>query len=164
MPELPIIEQYPDLRDEAYVELYDFSDCWTRKNPDAEMSVLDVAAALVRTRGDISASAVLLGRSRRSVSGFVTRDNQLRDFKEDLEEEFVDAAETAYKKIALDGDSAALRHILQTRGRDRGYGTQVKLSGDKDHPVTVTQIERQIIEVANPNSSSLPPTDPAEQV
>ena len=157
MAELPILEEYPDLKQEAYVAAYDFDNCWTRRNRDLEISSLDVSAAIIRTEGDLAATASLLGRTRRQVAGFIQRNRQIRLLKEDLEETFIDKVEAKYKQIALDGDTAALRHILQTRGRERGYGNQLALAGDKENPIALTQIERSIVKVGDADSGSVPP-------
>ncbi len=124
-----IFEQFPRLLDEMFVASYDFEHCWTKMNPQGSYEDLDVAAALIATQGNVGATAKLLGRSRRSVMGYVHRNLQLKDLQEDLMEEFLDVIEDRHKTAALNGDLATQRFFLTTLGKNRGYTSRSEVTG-----------------------------------
>jgi len=130
-----IFDEFPELLDLSYVEGYDFSDCWTFKNPNSAYEPLDVAAALLMHRGNYSKVAACLGRSRRSVENFVLLDHRLRDLREDIRNSLLDAIEEGYLDDALSGDAQARRFFLQTLAKDRGYVTRNENTGKDGEPI-----------------------------
>tara|TARA_Y100000310_G_scaffold324866_2_gene387358 strand:- start:20321 stop:20782 length:462 start_codon:yes stop_codon:yes gene_type:complete len=125
---MDVYEEYPHLLDFDSVHGYDFASCYTRMNPDEPILEVDLVTALASSDGNMSRAAKLLGRSRRHCEGVVTRDARLSAFWDDLYQEFLDEAETAYKNLALTGDGAACKFFLTTKGKNRGYG----VVGDED--------------------------------
>lgn len=124
-----IFEIYPHLRDIREEMDYDFSRCWTFRNPKEHISQEDVAAALIIYRGNISLVAHALGRSRRVIQSFINQVIQLRDLWQDINDEFLDHVEDSYKQDALAGDMQAKKFFLTTLGKDRGYVTRSESTG-----------------------------------
>lgn len=138
---MSLMDTNPELRDEAFVSAFDFADCWTTTNHDGAFNVVDVAVALIRAEGVIKTAAAFLGRSRRSVETFVLRTLELRELQEDIEEAFLDDIEIAYRLDARNGDTAARKFFLMTKGRNRGYIVKNETVGkhlvgnDPDNPL-----------------------------
>lgn len=137
-----VYEQYPQILDSTFVAHFDFTRCWTRENPDGPYEMMDVAIALIRTLGDLSETAHLLGRSRRSVHGYILRQTELRDLLEDVNDQFLDAIESSYKKDALAGDMTAKKFFLQSLAKDRGYTTRVENTGKDGGAIQVEEVNR----------------------
>jgi len=147
-----IFEEYSDLNDETYIEMYDFDDCWTKKNPDKQYETLDVAVALIKFNGNISQCASTLGRPRRSVEGFILRQQSLRELQEDLEATFLDDIEFKYKEVATKGDPIAQKFFLVTKGRNRGYVSRAESTGPNGGPIPLAL---NSLDVSNLSSSEL---------
>lgn len=142
-------EAYPKLLDPAYVEAYDFSDSWTRKNPGGPYEDLDVAVALVRTTGNVSAAARLLGRSRRSLHGFVLRNIHMKDLLEDIEQEFLDYCEQMCRDDAMAEDGEQSRwKFLTTKGKERGYTLRQEQTGANNGPIQIEDVHRDAADFA----------------
>ena len=135
---MSVFEEYADLNDEEYVKAYDFDTCWTKTNPDKQYEILDVAVGLIRFNGDITETAKVLGRNRRSVEGFILRQSLLRELQEDLEATFIDQIETKYKNVALGGDAVAQKFFLVTKGKNRGYVARAESTGPDGGPIPIS--------------------------
>lgn len=132
---MSIFDKYPRLLDPMFVEAYDFENCWSRINEIGTFAEEDVAVALIRTQGNFSASARLMNRSRRSVYTFIMQNVFLRDLREDLRAEFLDAVEDAYMEDALKGVPGARHFFLTTLGKDRGYVQRQETTGKDGEPL-----------------------------
>ena len=130
-----ILEQYPALLDDEYVEHFDFETCYTVLNPEGPYDPHDVAVALLRSYGNISKAAKTLRRGRRSLETHIIRTLELREFQEDIEQSFIDDIEEAYKNDARLGDTGARRFFLTTKAKDRGYSTRSELTGKDGDPM-----------------------------
>lgn len=130
-----IFDEYPELKDLSFVEEYDFGECWTRNNPNLPYEALDVAAAILSTRGNYSQMGRLLNRSRRSIETYVLNDHRLRDLRIDVRASVLDAIEDGYMDDALAGDSQARRFFLSTLAKDRGYVTRNENTGKDGEPI-----------------------------
>lgn len=121
---MKILQEFPQLSDMEWVESYDFSTSWTRKNPEAQIGELDCAVAIILTGGVPSDIGKLLGRSRTAVVSFVGKNPHLEELLDEVAEEFIDRIEKLHKTAALSGDLNAQRFILTTLGKKRGYVTR----------------------------------------
>lgn len=132
---MDIFQKYPDLQREDFVERYDLENCHSRKQE--ALSELDVAVAIIRHNGNISAVAKAVGRTRNTVAGFVARTRVLSDLHEDIRESYIDELEEKHMQAALAGDLATQRFFLTTLGANRGYlkPSQVELSGRGGGPI-----------------------------
>lgn len=132
-----IFDRYPQLLDamsEPDFE-YDFEGCVTRISRDQPYKEIDVAMALLTTGGNLSASARLLNRSRRSVHNFVLRNHLLSDLLHDIEDITLDNIEAKARSLALAGDGSLIKYILGTKGKDRGFVQRVENTGKDGSPL-----------------------------
>lgn len=133
---LDIFERYPVLLELMDGETaYDFESCVTRASANQPYEEIDVAAALVTCRGNVSLAARVLGRSRRSLHGHVLRNPILADLLEDIQNIKLDMIEDKASEMAIAGDGALIKYILGTRGKDRGYVTRVENTGKDGAPL-----------------------------
>lgn len=139
---MSIFDVYPQLLDDEYVSTYPFDTCYTRQDKLNPYADEDVAAALILSEGNLSSTATLLGRSRRSVETYILKVSFLRDLMEDIQAEFIDAVETLQKRAALSGDLTTQRFMLSTLGKDRGYVARSEATGKDGQPIhTKSQID-----------------------
>lgn len=108
---------------------YDFEHCPTRLDHYGPYHREDVLAAICVTRGNLTEMSALLGRRRSSVRDHVYANIDVKDVFDEVREQFLDEAEQAHNQLALAGDGPALRFILQTLGKERGYTTRVETTG-----------------------------------
>lgn len=141
---MSIYQKYPDLRDDDFIADYSFDVCWTVANPDSPFHELDVAVALIRAKGNFSAAARYLCRTRRTLETFVTRDTDLSDLFEDIEAEFLDDIESKLKTVAQ-SDPATMKFFLKTKGKNRGYNERAELSGPDGGPLELEVSPREIL-------------------
>jgi hypothetical protein len=139
---MSIFDVYPNLLDDEYVSAYPFEKCYTRQdrlNPYADE---DVAAALILSDGNLSESAKLLNRSRRSLEQYILKVSFLRDLQDDIEAEFLDTVEGMHRGAALAGDLTTQRFFLSTKGKDRGYVARSEATGKDGGPIhTKSQVD-----------------------
>lgn len=119
-----IYEEYPYLLDEAWVEAFDFTRCYTAKSASPLIGELDCAVAIIKSGGVVADAASLLGRSRNTVARFISATPHLLELAEEITETFIDRVEDLQKRAALSGDPLAGRFILSTLGKKRGYVTR----------------------------------------
>lgn len=131
-----IFDKYPALLGLMEVDAeYDFDNCVTRASRDQPYEEIDVAAALIVTRGNISACGRLLGRSRRSVDGFITRNDMLLELRDEITAIQLDAIESKAMAMALAGDGSLVKFLLSTKGKGRGYVQRVENTGKDGAPL-----------------------------
>lgn len=141
---MSIYEKYPYLLDVEFLEGYDFDTCWTVENPDSSYAELDVAVALLRSKGNLSAAARYLCRSRRTLETFTTRDKDLSDLLEDIEAEFLDEVESTLR-LAARVDLNTGKFFLKTKGKNRGYSERAELGGINGGPIELEVSPRAIL-------------------
>lgn len=91
-----------------------------------------IASALVKKAGNISAAAKALNVTRQTLHNHIKDDADLQQIVADAREAMVDVAESeALKQIKL-GNTAMIIYTLKTLGRARGYIEQqdIKHSGE----------------------------------
>ena len=96
---------WPIHRDEYMVKIYESNQC----------SMSDTAKALGTTQGTL--------RDR------LNRNPELRKRFEEIEDARIDKAERKLDDKINDGDFRAIKFFLETKGRRRGYGKQVEITG-----------------------------------
>jgi hypothetical protein len=121
---MDIFEKRPDLKDPEYIASYQFAGCYTVTHPNGPFSEQDVAVALIRETGNITAAADLLRRSRRATETYIFNNHLLLALMEDLRNAFLDTIQWDYMQEALNGDAAARQFFLKSLGADRGFGSQ----------------------------------------
>lgn len=136
-PELRTVEPLPLKFDDDWVPSYDFANCLTVVEPDGPYSVRDVAAAIIVFRGNYAEIAKALGRRREGVRGVIARNGDLARLHAEVYQEFLDEVESGFMRTALMGDKDAMKFVLQTRGKDRGYTTRTEQTGANGGPIEV---------------------------
>jgi len=88
-----------------------------------------ILEAIKGTRGVRSAIAQKLGCHRHTVENYITRLPSVRQAIEDERESFMDLAEVKMMTKVADGSWPAVKFVLMTLGRNRGYVEQVQITG-----------------------------------
>ncbi|NYT46821.1 MAG: hypothetical protein H0A75_03430 [Candidatus Methanofishera endochildressiae] len=81
-----------------------------------------IIKALKSTSFNQTAAAKVLEKSRTWFTDKLREDGQLREMYDDARE------------LVLDGNFNAIKFVLSTRGRSRGYGTDVEVTSDTPKP------------------------------
>lgn len=82
-------------------------------------------------------TAKALGISRSSLYRLLTTREELAKMVHDAEEEKLDNAEKVLGELVEDKNFQAVKFILETKGRKRGYGSSLELTGDASKPITL---------------------------
>lgn len=114
---------------------YGFEGCVTRASRDRPYEEIDVAAALIVHNGNVALAARELGRSRRSLHGFVVRNYMLSDLLEDIEAINMDMIESKARQLAIAGDGSLIKYLLGTRAKERGYVQRIENTGKDGSPL-----------------------------
>ncbi|MCM3903666.1 MAG: hypothetical protein ND866_18350 [Pyrinomonadaceae bacterium] len=112
----------------------------SRKKIPSKQELVD---ALIRNDGNMASTARAFGCSRALVWQHVDKDPKLRELTDDLNETFIDEAESQLYKHIRDGNVVATIFFLKTKARHRGYSERLELV-----PLSRTDIQ---IELGNPN-------------
>lgn len=126
-----IITRYMDLD----YENYDFENCESslfRALPPIE---IDVYAALMKARGNLTNAARLLGRPRRVLTDFMTTLPELYQVLDEIRHQRLDAIEERVLDAAEAGSPSEAKFILTTLGKDRGYTTRIENTGKDGAPL-----------------------------
>lgn len=102
-----------------------------------------LAEALREYDGNMSTVAKHFKCHRSLVWQYVNKDSALRDLVDELNETFIDEAESQLYKAIRDGNVVATIFFLKTKARHRGYSERLELV-----PLTQQQIE---VELGSPN-------------
>jgi hypothetical protein len=136
-----IVPQPPEAPHEPEPVLtYDFEHCRTRLDHTGPYVVEDVIAAIRETGGNFTHMSSLLGRRRSSVRDHVFANLDIKEVYDEEREGFLDQAEKMHNTIALLGDGQALRFVLQTLGKGRGYTTRQEQTGPNGGPIETKTI------------------------
>lgn len=97
----------------------------------------DVAAALVRSEGNISKAARDLSIRRSSLKTRIDTHPELQVLLMDLRDEIIDVAEDNVFKDVKAGDGGASRFVLSTIGKERGWVTRQENANKEPIEITV---------------------------
>lgn len=90
--------------------------------------------------GNVSATCLACGISRKTFYEWMKKP-KFFDAVEEIDEGFIDFAESSLKKNIKNGNQRAIEYYLDKKGKKRGYGqeTNIKLSGEvkKEHTLNV---------------------------
>jgi len=100
---------------------------------------MDVRTAVIASRGNISNAALLLGCSRQTLYERLKDNAELRAIIDDFRQSLVDTAETRLADAVERGEAWAVRLVLTTLGKSRGWTAEP----DKHHsgPVDVRIVD-----------------------
>lgn len=77
--------------------------------------------------GDVSKACAQLGMSRSTFYKWKHENQSFKECSDDIEETFLDAAESKIRQKIEDGDVACLIFYLKTKGKNRGYSEKIEV-------------------------------------
>ena len=86
-----------------------------------KLRVAEVADALKRSAGIVTVAAKHLGRTPRELTKFILEHDSLKEIRSDLDEQLVDLAEGKMVQMVHAGNFQAVRFVLITKGKKRGW-------------------------------------------
>lgn len=122
------------------------------------LSILKIRQALIDARGNVSAVARDLKRSRSVIKQHIDKSVELTALVAELRETIIDTAEDNIFLAVETGDLEASKFILRTVGKDRGYSTKVENLHDVSNAESILARIRAGKEKALSNSSPPPPS------
>jgi hypothetical protein len=90
------------------------------------------------TPRDLLSEATGRSCTRQNIQHWVRKHSALIETVRESLEEIKDLAETALIENIRNGDTNAIRFYLETKGKDRGYVRQYKVTGAEDQPLMVS--------------------------
>lgn len=97
---------------------------------------------LIEKSWAVYVAAKALQVSHEAVYKYLRKYPDLKAEKDAFDQETVDFAEITLRSQVLNGEGWAVKFVLATKGRDRGYVTQTELTGKDDLPIKII-IERE---------------------
>lgn len=122
----------------------------------------EVIAAIRATKGIVSQAAKRLGCTARTVDNYAARWPEVAEALEEERRILVDTAEIQLMKLVQNGEWEAVKFVLKTVGKDRGYVERTERTGAGGGPLThavTVPVIREVIVHAPPE-----PSAPAEGV
>lgn len=104
-----------------------------------------VLNAIARTGGVLAAVASNLGVARQTVYDFMERNPDVKDQLTQERESIIDMAESKLFKAVQQGDSWAIKTVLSTIGKDRGYTEKKELDIKDNTPAAEPKKMLQIV-------------------
>lgn len=89
----------------------------------------DFIAAYEASLGSVTMAAKKVGIDRTTYYFWCNTDPEFKAACEEAIEMQKDFAESQLMKLIRDGDAGSIKFYLQTKGRDRGYGDKVEVTG-----------------------------------
>lgn len=123
----------------------------TNKN---QYTANQVADALTKARGLISAAAEDLGCTPQTVRNYIEKYVTVQQALQDARERTVDRAELKMMVAIENGEPWAVALVLKTLGKGRGYVERVETTGKDGGPVAIERIT-----IVEPNGSSSDKTE-----
>ena len=95
----------------------------------------EVIDALKAAHGIKAHAAEILGCNRRTVDNYIDRHPTVAQAYEDLRQTLVDRAERGLIKKLVEEEWPAIRYVLSTLGKDRGYVERQEVTGAEGGPI-----------------------------
>ena len=89
----------------------------------------DFIAAYEASLGSVTMAAKKVGIDRTTYYNWCNTDHDFKAACEEAIEMQKDFAESQLLKLIRDGDASSIKFYLQTKGRDRGYGDKIEVTG-----------------------------------
>ena len=102
------------------------------------MSKARILKAIKGSGGIMSAIAKRLGCEWHTANKYCNKYPETKQALLDEDEGLLDLAESTVVKAIQEGDTSSARWILATKGKKRGYGDKLELSGDNENPLVIT--------------------------
>ena len=103
--------------------------------PKVKCTKAQVIAALKETKGTQFLAAKRLGVSSKTVQRYLDRYPDIREIVAESRGELVDTSELKLWQAVQDGQPWAIRMVLETQGRDRGYIKSIAVTGADGGPI-----------------------------
>ena len=124
----------------------------TTSTPRKQRFRLHEVETALRAAGGVYAHAARLlsvatGRSctRQNIQHWVRKHSTLTETVRESLEEIKDLAETALIDNIRNGDTNAIRFYLETKGKDRGYVRQYRVTGAEGQPLMVSPPQVEVV-------------------
>lgn len=100
-----------------------------------------VVKALNETKGGVYLAAKMLGCSHTAVYKYVNNYPEVKLIKDFYDGEMVDIGELELRNAVKNGDPWAVKYLLSTKGKTRGYVERQELTGADGDGITVKVIK-----------------------
>ena len=101
------------------------------------LTVKGVADKLREFQGNQAAVARAFGVDRSRITQYMAAHPELAAVKQEAEEAILDHAESALYRAVLQGELSAVKWLLATKGKGRGYVERQEVTGSDGGPVQV---------------------------
>lgn len=88
-----------------------------------------MAEALIKAQGFISATAEILGCSQQTVRNYIEKYDSVRQARDDSAEKTLDYVESKLMALVREKNATAIIFYLKTRGKSRGYVERQEVTG-----------------------------------
>lgn len=105
---------------------------------------------LQKSGGMITKAAILANCNRQTFYNFMEQHPELYDLRQEIEDTYLDQAESKLQDLIQEGNVAAVIFYLKTKGKKRGYTekSEMDISSNGQNINTI-----QLVEVINNNGS-----------
>ena len=115
------------------------------------LTVKGVADKLREYHGNQAAVARAFGVDRSRITQYMEQHPELRAVKQEAEEAILDHAESALYRAVLQGELAAVKWLLATKGKGRGYVERQEVTGSDGGELVVRVVYADVgIDTAAP--------------
>lgn len=98
------------------------------------------AAVLIECKGMTFVASRRLGCDHSTMIRRIAKSARLQAVIAEQTGQMLDTAELKLAQAVTNGDLGAIKYLLSTKGRGRGYGERVELTGAEGAPILVRQI------------------------
>ena len=104
------------------------------------LTVKGVADKLREFQGNQAAVARAFGVDRSRITQYMGQHPELRAVKQEAEEAILDHGESALYRAVLGGERWAVKWLLATKGKGRGYVERSEVTGPGGGPILVREV------------------------
>lgn len=97
--------------------------------------------ALHDTKGAVYLAAKRLQCSPRAVYGYINNHPEIKEVKDYYDGELLDIGEVSLRSAVIDKEQWAVKFLLSTKGKDRGYVPRQEHSGTDGQPIPIAIIK-----------------------
>jgi hypothetical protein len=101
-----------------------------------------VIEALHAQKGAVYLAAEALGVSHTTVYNWINRSPDVKEIKDWYDGQLVDVAELGLRSEVFSQSPWAIKYVLSTKGKDRGYSERTELTGVDEEPIQIIVKER----------------------
>ena len=117
------------------------------------VTIEQIAQALKATGGFITMAATKLNVTHSAVSQRVSKSKKLQKVITRIQAENLDLSESGLIKHLKDENLNAIKYYLSNKGRERGYGQNIELTGKDGEPLLKPQVQIKVeyVEAGHPD-------------